>query len=306
MNAIVNLSRLNYFLGLVLFVTLMSSFVYADDLRLIREKTFQVKDWENVYVNASGADVRVESWDKQEVYVKIFANRRAEEKMNFDLYQEGEVVKVIAKRRGSIFNWFGGGLSVRIEIIAPKNYNPHVETSGGDISVANMNGGFKLNTSGGDVTLKNTNGKVRVETSGGDISLAAHKGEMQLSTSGGDIKCKQTKGDLNAETSGGDIILETSEGKVNAETSGGDIKIDYSGANLGLNASTSGGQVHVKIPGDFKANVHLETSGGGISNNFNNSRSEKVKRGEVDALFNGGGPKLNLETSGGDIIVDQK
>ena len=43
-----------------------------------------------------------------------------------------------------------------------------------------------------------------------------------------------------------------------------------------------------------------------IINNFSNSLSERVRRGEVDAEFNGGGELLKLETSGGDITVDQK
>jgi hypothetical protein len=60
------------------------------------------------------------------------------------------------------------------------------------------------------------------------------------------------------------------------------------------------------VPSNLKAKVHLETSGGQISNNFGNSKSERVKRSEVDAVYNEGGPVLRLETSGGDIIVDQK
>lgn len=300
----------NYFVkkSLIVFflIGLTSSLSYAEELRLISEKSISMKDWQNVYVNASGADVKVESWDKQEVYVKIFGNRRAEEKMNFDIYQDGEVVKVIAKKRGSFLNWFGNNLSVRIEIMTPKNYNTHVETSGGDISVANLAGGFKLDTSGGDITLSNTNGKLKAETSGGDITLNKHKGDMNLSTSGGDITCNEGNGDLKAETSGGDIKIDLSDGRLFAETSGGDIIINYSGLNKGIKAETSGGDIHVKLPATFKAKVHLETSGGEISNNFSNSKSERVKRGEVDAEFNGGGDILKLETTGGDIIVDQK
>ena len=293
-------------LAILFLIGISASISHADKPRLIREKSFKMNDWENVYVNASGADVKVESWDKQEVYVKIFANRRAEEKMKFDVYQEGEVVMVIAKKKGSFFNWFGSGLNVKIEIMTPKNYNTHVETSGGNIRVSNLNGGFKLNTSGGDITLNNTNGKLKAETSGGEVSLNKHKGFMDLSTSGGDIICKETVGDLNAETSGGNIKIDLTDGKLYASTSGGDIIINYSGVNKGIKAETSGGDIHAKLPADFKAKVHLETSGGGISNNFGNSRSERVRRGEVDAEYNGGGEILKLETSGGDITVDQK
>jgi len=278
----------------------------AEELKLLREKSFSAKDWDNVYVNASGADVNIESWDKQETYVKIFGNRRAEEKLNISIEQDGSTVRVIAKKRGSFFNWFGNNISVRIEVKVPKNQNTHIETSGGDINIANITGVFKLDTSGGDITLNNTNGKLKAETSGGDINLSTHKGEMSLSTSGGDIDCKGTNGDLKAETSGGDIKLYTSDGKINVETSGGDITIDYTGTNKGIEASTSGGGIHVKLPSNFKAKVHLETTGGDITNNFNNAKTMHVSRSEMDAEFNGGGEILKLETTGGDVVVDQK
>ncbi|MCX6168260.1 MAG: DUF4097 family beta strand repeat-containing protein [Ignavibacteriales bacterium] len=306
MNGHVQFNWLRKIPVVILLVMLFASLSIADNLRLIREKSFPMKDWQGVYVNASGADVKVESWDKQEVYVKIFGNSRAESKMQFDIYQEDDAVKVIAKKRGSMFNWFGNNISVRIEIMTPKNYNPHIETSGGDISVKNLVGEFRLDTSGGDITLTNTNGKLKAETSGGDITLNTHKGNSVLSTSGGDIKCKETIGDLNAETSGGDINIDLTDGKLYAETSGGDITINYTGSNKGIDASTSGGSIHVKLPSNFAAKAHLETSGGEISNNFTNSKSERVRRSEVDAEFNGGGGMLKLETTGGDIIVDQK
>jgi hypothetical protein len=293
---------------LILIITLVgASISLADSMKLIREKSFQVKDWQNLYTKASGADVKVESWDKQEVYVKIFANHRAEEKMRFDIYQDGDVVKVIAEKKGNSFwNLWGGGISVRIEAFVPRNFNAHLESSGGDLSVANLTGGFKLYTSGGDVNTNNTDGKLHAETSGGDIKLNSHKGEMDISTSGGDIICHNVKGDVKGETSGGDIHIEVTDGKIDVSTSGGDIGIDYSGANQGIEASTSGGSITAKLPSDFKAKAHLETSGGDIDNNFSNSKSTHVKRSRVDAEFNGGGPTLNLETSGGDVEVNQK
>ncbi|MBI5731091.1 MAG: DUF4097 family beta strand repeat protein [Ignavibacteriales bacterium] len=294
------------FLLIFVLMILCASLSSAEELKLLREKSFSAKDRDNVYVNASGADVKIESWDKQETYVKIFGNRRAEEKLELSIEQDDSTVRVIAKKRGSFFNWFGSNISVRIEIKVPKNQNAHIKTSGGDINAENVSGVFKLDTSGGDITLNNTNGKLKAETSGGDINLSAHNGEMFLSTSGGDIVCKGTNGDLKTETSGGDIELNTADGKISAETSGGDITIDYTGINKGIEASTSGGDIHVKLPSNFKAKVHLETTGGEITNNFNNARTMRVARSEMDAEFNGGGEILKLETTGGDVVVDQK
>ena len=76
MNRIFEFTLAKGIITVLFLIGITSSLSFADELRPIREKSFQMKDWQNVYVNASGADVKVESWDKQEVYVKIFANRR--------------------------------------------------------------------------------------------------------------------------------------------------------------------------------------------------------------------------------------
>lgn len=284
----------------------LSSFAYAEDLKVLKEKTFQMKDYQNFFVDASGADVKVASWDKQEVYVKISGNDKAASKLKYDIFQDGDVVRVIIKRKDSFWNWFGSNIRIKVDAFVPAKYNAHVETSGGDIYVNGITGGFKFDTSGGDITLVKLNGKVNAETSGGDIQLTEHYGKMMLSTSGGDIVCKAVVGDVKAETSGGDIQVQQKDGRLFAETSGGDIVIEYTGVNKGIEAETSGGDISAKLPADFKAKVHLETTGGGIDCNFSNSKTSKVKRSELIAEFNGGGPVLRLETSGGDITVDQK
>ncbi len=284
----------------------LSSFAYAEDLKVLKEKTFQMKDYQNFFVDASGADVKIASWDKQEVYVKISGNDKAASKLKYDIFQDGDVVRVIIKRKDSFWNWFGSNIRIKVDAFVPAKYNAHVETSGGDIYVRGITGGFKFDTSGGDITLVKLNGKVNAETSGGDIQLTEHYGNMLLSTSGGDIVCKAVVGDVKAETSGGDIQIQQKDGRLFAETSGGDIVIEYTGVNKGIEAETSGGDISAKLPSDFKAKVHLETTGGGIDCNFPNSKSTKVKRSELIAEFNGGGPVLRLETSGGDVTVYQK
>ncbi len=284
----------------------LSTFVYGDDLKIVKEKTFQTKDYQNLSVEVSGANVKIQNWDKQEVYVKIFGNEKAATKLKYNVFQDGDIVRVIIKKKDSFWNWFGSNIKVRVEAFVPAKFNASVTTSGGDITVSGITGGFSFETSGGDINLKNLNGKVKAETSGGDIQLTEHKGNMFLSTSGGDITCKNVIGDVKAETSGGDIEVDQNDGRLFAETSGGDISILYNGENKGIDASTSGGDITAKFPASFKARVRLETSGGSVKSNFDNAKNIKVKRSELDAEYNGGGPLVKLETSGGDITVYQK
>lgn len=282
--------------------------IFASNLRLIKEKSIQTKPGENLSVDASGADIKVETWDKNEAYVKIFGNRKAEEKMHFEIEKAGDGVKVVAKRRGSSwFNWWGdSGYSVRIEIMLPSKYNTDIETSGGDITLYNLIGENNLNTSGGDVKVMSTTGELMVETSGGDITIDQHKGNSRLSTSGGDINTLKLVGNLKATTSGGDVRVEVSDGSILAKTSGGNIDISYYGNNKGIEARTSGGSIHARIPSSFKADVFLETSGGDIESNFSNSRTSKVSRSTLKAEYNSGGESFICKTSGGSIVVNER
>ncbi|MEW6655097.1 MAG: DUF4097 family beta strand repeat-containing protein, partial [Bacteroidota bacterium] len=150
----------------------LSSFAYAHDSKMIKEKTFQMKDDQNLFVEVSGANVKIENWNKQEVYVKISGNHNAASKLKYDVFQEGDAVRVVIKRKDSFWNWFGSNIKVKVEAFVPAKFNAQVKTSGGDINVKGITGRFSFETSGGNINLKNLNGKVNAETSGGDIELS--------------------------------------------------------------------------------------------------------------------------------------
>jgi hypothetical protein len=139
---------------LSLLVVISNSSILAEELKLIKEKSITANPGEKLYVEASGANIKVEGWDKNEVYVKIFGNKRAAEKMEFKIDQLSEGVRVEAKRKSSwLFNW-GGGYSVRIEVMVPQQYNNFLETSGGNINLKNVDGKMIVETSGGGCLFK--------------------------------------------------------------------------------------------------------------------------------------------------------
>jgi hypothetical protein len=72
--------------------------------KLIREKSIQTQPGQTLTVDASGADIFVQSWDKNEAYVKIYGNQKAEDKMHFEIEKTGDGVKVVAKKKSS--SWF--------------------------------------------------------------------------------------------------------------------------------------------------------------------------------------------------------
>ena len=240
-----------------------------DDLQLIKEKSFNISSGKNLLVEISSGDVKVTYWDKSEVYIKIFGNENAMEKMNFTMEGNEDHVKVIGKRKSSSSSWFSS-MDVKVEIKVPAQFNLDISTAGGDIKCGGITGKAELNTSGGDVWAD------------------------------------KFSGDLNASTSGGDIFLFCTDTKINAETSGGDVNLEYEGENKGTDLSTSGGDIDIILSKDFAASMELSTSGGDVSCSLNMSNVKKSSGSRLIGDLNGGGEKLYAHTSGGDITVSGK
>jgi Toastrack DUF4097 len=274
-------------LSILILITACTN-IFAGGLKVIEEKTFQIQPGKNLKVDASSGGVSITSWDKNEVYIKILGNDKAEEKLKFDFKNDEDKVEVIAKNEHWLSGWFSNGVKLKFEITVPIKFNAKVKTEGGGINVENISGVLNLSTSGGGITFKNVNGKFDVNTSGGGITgINFH-------------------GDLDAETSGGGISLSGSDSKIKAETSGGSISLDYDGMNKGIYLSTSGGSIQINLPENFNASAKLSTSGGRVSCNLTANNAKKISSTDFVADLNKGGNSLYAETSGGNITVSKK
>jgi DUF4097 and DUF4098 domain-containing protein YvlB len=242
---------------------------YMDDLKVLHEKTFPINPGKQLIVKTTTGDVEVTYWDEAKVYIKILGDDDAEERMSFEFNNDDNLIEIIADKDGSLFSWFSG-INLKYEIKVPAKFNVDVSTSGGDIKLGGVNGIAKLHTSGGDIWADRVEGNLDVSTSGGDISLVC----------------------------GGTEIV--------AHTSGGDIDLDYFGPNLGIDLSTSGGDIQVEIPADFNASMKLSTSGGDVNCNLSLNNATKLSGHKIVADLNNGGMDFSAHTSGGDIDVIKK
>jgi DUF4097 and DUF4098 domain-containing protein YvlB len=306
MENVVSKFRKGSIMIIIIIGLVLSSKLFADDLKVLHEKSFPIQAGKTLKVDVSTGDIKVTSWEKEEVYVKISGNKKAEEKVNFSFSSDDEGVSVYGKREGGFWGWFSGNIRLKLEIFVPSNFNIKMKTSGGDMYLSKIVGDIKLSTSGGDLNIKESEGNMHVTTSGGDITLNSVKGKFQLTTSGGDIKAVKFEGSFKGSTSGGDIELKSSYSKIEASTSGGDIKLEYTGDNQGIQLSTSGGDIDVYVPSDFNAKADLKTSGGDISCNLPTNNVVKISSSKYEADLNNGGNVLICKTSGGDIKVKKR
>jgi Fe-S cluster biogenesis protein NfuA len=277
-----------------------------DNLPVLQEKTFQISPGKALELSTSGGNVEITTWDKNEVYVKIYGNDRAKSKVEFTFNNNEDRVEVIAKTKNSFLGFGNSGIRMKFEVKVPANFNPKINTSGGNIKLVDLKGNPDLKTSGGNIYVRNTSGNIRTNTSGGEIEVEKISGNTKLSTSGGNISATDFTGDFDVNTSGGNIHLKGSESMIHAETSGGDIHLDYTGQNKGIDLRTSGGNISIDLPSDFNASALLSTSGGRVSCNFAGNKAVKISSSRYEADINNGGNQLIAKTSGGDVKVSKK
>jgi DUF4097 and DUF4098 domain-containing protein YvlB len=249
------------------------------------DRTFKVSPGGSLVVEADGASIKVSGADSNEVTVRmrVRGSERELAAMTLDATQNGNEVTATMRRTTSAkwFNW-GSTSESSIEVTVPRRYEVKASTSGGEIDLKDTVGSVKLNTSGGDVTAKNLDGNV------------------WLRTSGGQINADNVHGDLDANTSGGDLHLLRIDGKIKGHTSGGSVRVSLVGANRGISATTSGGDVELVLPRGTTGNVSASTSGGEVTTDLPVTTTV-VKDGRLEGTLNGGGQPIEARSSGGSI-----
>ena len=299
----------------------MSTSIAHAKIERVVEKSFAVQPGGVLKVETQGGNVRVST--SADATVKVTARERirassdaeADEilkKLTLDIDQSAEGVSAFAKyeKQAIGFHW-GSWPPVQVDftVTVPVNYNLQLKTSGGDITVGNLNGKVFVRTSGGDITLGKISGDIDGGTSGGNVRLEEGSAEVKLGTSGGDIRVGRAVGPTDLGTSGGNIDIKSVENTLHAATSGGDVSAGIAGALKGdCKLSTSGGRVRVTVDKGVAFDLDAATSGGDVDATGLTITIEKggSGRSRLSGKVNGGGPLLKLRSSGGDVIVQSR
>jgi hypothetical protein len=144
-----------------------------------------------------------------------------------------------------------------------------------------------------------------IHTSNGAIDVAVARGMAALRTSNGEIKVTDFDGELDVKTSNGQIRLRDVAGDaITAVTSNGAIVVSLTRASRPfIKAHSSNGSIDIEVPPEVAAEVSLHTSNGSVSRELGGFRVTSIEssRRRVKAVLNGGGGRIEAETSNGGI-----
>jgi DUF4097 and DUF4098 domain-containing protein YvlB len=282
------------------------------------DKTFTVQPGGNLKAVTQGGDITIQTADTPEVRIHVKQVIRASsekeadeilEKLSLTMEQTGNDVTAEAKYESRPMGFHFGSwppVSVSFEVTVPRNFNLNLNTSGGDITAASVQGNVRARTSGGNLKFDRVDGEIDAHTSGGDIVLKESTARAKLGTSGGNIEVDRAGGPTEVSTSGGDITINAVAQLISATTSGGNVRATLT-EPLKQDAvlSTSGGDVRVRIVKGAGFELDASTSGGAVQAEGLTITIAKggVGKSRLVGSVNGGGPRLKLRSSGGDIAV---
>jgi len=227
------------------------------------ERKFDVDPGGKLDLKTEAGSVKILTHDAASVLVMVEVNGKDADDFELSTELSGKTLEVVGEVEGR--RWHRN-LQVEFSVTVPEEFDIDIDTSGGSIRISDLTG------------------DIDARTAGGSIRVGSIKGKVELNTSGGSIQTENIYGPLNAHTSGGSIRATFAQQLTE------DATLD-----------TSGGSITAYLVPDVKIDLDASTSGGRVKTDFN--VNGRIKKQSIRGEINGGGPELQLRTSGGSVKV---
>jgi DUF4097 and DUF4098 domain-containing protein YvlB len=188
-------------------------------------------------------------------------------------------------------------------------------TGAGQVTLGEVAGAAKVRSLGGPLQLGQIMGVLTASTRAGDILVDSTRRGGTISTDGGTISLLYTSGPTRLTSGGGDITVRQAASSVTAETTSGDIAItiDPDSKTETIDARTGKGNVILNVPALFGADIDAtintnDPNGDTIVSDLPGLSITREQVGGTTRVravgkINGGGEKVVLQATGGDIRI---
>jgi Putative adhesin len=257
-------------LGLAFTLAIAPS-VFADQWT----KTYSVAGKPELRVEASDANVHVDTWEQNTIDVRVTTGhyKIGDGGIKIDEHQSGDSVSVELRfpHHVTIVGW--NSYRVDIEIHMPKQGKVDLKTGDGNIELRNLKGEMELETGDGRQEINGVDGTLNARSGDGRITVEGRFDALRLNTGDGRIEARALAGSAVAS----DWELRTGDGSVT-----------------------------LALPQDLAADVDLRTSDGHITLDVPVTiNGGTVAEHNVQGKLNGGGNSLSVHTGDGSIRIEK-
>ncbi|MDI6740707.1 MAG: DUF4097 family beta strand repeat-containing protein [Candidatus Edwardsbacteria bacterium] len=153
---------------------------------------------------------------------------------------------------------------VDFQLELPKNIGVELGTASGDIEIADINRGAKVQSASGEISLARCGGAIELSTASGDVDLKdlSATAAVRVQTVSGDIEINSA-GQFAIRSVSGDISADLPMGKIDLNTVSGDIELDALSFEE-IIANTTSGDARIEIKATPEATIQLQSISGDI------------------------------------------
>ena len=247
-------------------------------------------------------DVVVDTWDRDEVRVRAWAER-------------GRVEASLSPSRVLLRTQRGTGRNVResvgqsgMLITVPANARLKIVTTSGDMRLTGVRGELEASTTSGDVAITDGGSLTSVGTVSGDVTVRGLAGDLIVKTTSGDVIVSGTGGEVRVATVSGDVSLrEAGSRAVTARTTNGSVTYEGAFARGGrYEFATHSGDVRLVLPAGVNAEMTMQSFSGAMDTDFPvtlaGARSATRPR-TLEFVIGEGGARVRAETFSGDVVL---
>jgi hypothetical protein len=262
--------------------------------------------------NTNGS-VEVTGWDRNSIEVsgtKYASDQGALDHVQVKVDAHGDSARISTELPKGDW-WHGGGYGVHYRIHVPRRIKlDRLETTNGQISAENLEGGGRVSSTNGKLSLTHLTGDYRATTTNGGIEWEECSGDETAETTNGAVRAHHKAGSMQAESTNGsiDLTLEqpTERKPIRVSTTNGSVTLavaQYRGNPI--KAETTHGTVNLRLPSDTNARLSVETSMASISNELPLSTTEEHSKHELRGQLGSGGPEISATSSMGSIRIQR-
>jgi hypothetical protein len=254
---------------LLVFTVILAASGRAEDW----SKRFDVAGQPELRIQAGDAAVTLRAGAAGAVSARLTSQGRAigTDEVRVHTRQDGNRIEMEVRAAGN--PWGFGSRSVSLEVLVPEELRAEIHTDDGRVSAQGLKGEFRFVTGDGAIEAESLDGALSARSGDGSVRVRGRFDQIDLRTNDGSIEASFDRGSKMA----GPWRVETGDGNVT-----------------------------IRLPEGFAADLDAHTGGGGISvslpvttTGFHNG--DHNFRGKL----NGGGLPLRIRTGDGSIRLER-
>jgi hypothetical protein len=180
-------------------------------------------------------------------------------------------------------------------IKVPYQLEISIKSVAGDAVIKDLQKPIEISQIGGDLDLKEI-ASPKVESVGGDLFAAGIQGDLQVNQTGGNILIDGVRGQISITNTGGDLQITKVDGGIEA-SAGGSARINFTPVPWQAYQVEAGGDISASIPDDSSVELSL-SSGSGDLTVMVGEIDLKSSDNELTQQIGEGGPKMILKAGG--------